>query len=333
MCPVDSVFFPIPLGVEAHDQANRLRQQQPNARKGKQVYLNALAVYAVHQYLQGMGIATDLAASDSLDSIQAALTNTADLMVQGLGKVECCLFLPNATMGSLASPINHDRIAYIAVQLEQSLQVAKLLGFVKVVTTEQIPLEKFQKNSLEDFLFYLDRLKQDHIQGQTIRQQPIKLSQWLYDEFQQGWQNLNNLFVSQELAYRNCRISSITGQKIFDLKQLNDSIEYSSKESFECYPKRFESKRTDEQIELCLGLTLVDTDELSVRVGVYPTGDRVQLPADLQLAVINELGETVMQAQAKSTENIQLEFSGEPGEEFSVCLTLGDVSVTEAFVL
>ncbi|HEY9743441.1 MAG TPA: DUF1822 family protein, partial [Coleofasciculaceae cyanobacterium] len=57
------------------------------------------------------------------------------------------------------------------------------------------------------------------------------------------------------------------------------------------------------------------------------------LPHDLQLMVLDEKGEAVMQAQARSTKNIQLKFSGEPGETFGVKVALGDVTVTEAFLI
>jgi hypothetical protein len=52
--------------------------------------------------------------------------------------------------------------------------------------------------------------------------------------------------------------------------------------------------------------------------------------------VLDEAGVTCpeLQVQARSDDNwIQLEFSGEPGERFSLKLALGDVSITEDFVI
>jgi hypothetical protein len=50
--------------------------------------------------------------------------------------------------------------------------------------------------------------------------------------------------------------------------------------------------------------------------------------------VLDEDGEAVIDAHARSdNKNIQLEFGGEPGDRFSVKVALGDVSVTENFVV
>ncbi|MEC4991807.1 MAG: DUF1822 family protein, partial [Oscillatoria sp. PMC 1068.18] len=57
------------------------------------------------------------------------------------------------------------------------------------------------------------------------------------------------------------------------------------------------------------------------------------LPEDLQLIISNDRGEVVMQAIAKRTENIQLEFSGEIGEGFSVRVALGESSISESFII
>jgi hypothetical protein len=39
---------------------------------------------------------------------------------------------------------------------------------------------------------------------------------------------------------------------------------------------------------------------------VYPTGEQTYLPQDLQLMVLDEAGVAVMQAQARSTKNIEI---------------------------
>lgn len=294
--------FSIPLAWEAHDLA-QCNRQRTSADRAKQVYLRTLAAYAVKYYLDCMGIEATYGDGVCQPAL-FELSHAAELEITDLGRIECLPVLPESAMVEVSPEVWSDRIAYIAVQLDQSLQTATLVGFVKTVATEQILLKRFQQNSIEDLLFYFDQLRQ------TIPPLPIKLSQWFHNEFQQGWQNLNALLTPQEFAYRNRRVSSAMGQKILDLQQT-----------------------PDEKVELCLGLTPIDASELNVWVGVYPMNDRAHLPVDLQLAIVNEADEAVMQAQAKSTENIQLEFTGEPGEAFRVCLTLGDVSITEAFVI
>lgn len=55
----------IPLGSEAHKWAQQFATEQTTPQKGKKVYLNTLAVYAVHTYLSWFQIETNLAQSDS----------------------------------------------------------------------------------------------------------------------------------------------------------------------------------------------------------------------------------------------------------------------------
>ncbi|NET53540.1 MAG: DUF1822 family protein, partial [Merismopedia sp. SIO2A8] len=90
---------------------------------------------------------------------------------------------------------------------------------------------------------------------------------------------------------------------------------------------------TAEQIALLVGLRPTQLPELNITVEVYPTGYATHLPRDLQLMVLDEEGETVMQAIAKSTKNIQLEFSGEEGESFGVKLSLDNYSIIENFTI
>lgn len=86
-------------------------------------------------------------------------------------------------------------------------------------------------------------------------------------------------------------------------------------------------------LAVCLQL---ETDEKrDVLLRLYPAGDNTCLPSGLQLIVIDsESGEMFLEAQAGSADNwIQLEFRGEPGERFSVKVALGDLSVTDNFVI
>ncbi len=73
---------------------------------------------------------------------------------------------------------------------------------------------------------------------------------------------------------------------------------------------------------------------MEITVGVQPGNGQTYLPAQLQLAVLDEYGEPVMTVSANSAnKNIQLRFIGEQGERFSVKITLEDVSVIENFVI
>jgi hypothetical protein len=76
--------------------------------------------------------------------------------------------------------------------------------------------------------------------------------------------------------------------------------------------------------------------EMDVRLRVYPTGSDIYLPAGLKLLVLDDSGVSVpdLEATARTADNwIQLEFSGQSQEQFSVKAALGDVSITEHFVI
>lgn len=306
MTTATDFVFPIPLAWDAHDLAEQSRQHT-TADRAKQSYLRTLAVYAVKYYLDCMGIASSY--GDGINNpTLLQLGCGAEVCLSELGSLECLPVLPGSSVVEVLPEVWSDRLAYVAVQLDSSLQTASIVGYLETVCTEQVPLEKFRQNSLEDLLIFLDRQQQTQIQQQVVNHAPIKLSAWFHNTFQQHWQNLNTILTPTQLAYRH-RLSSAMGRKIFDLK------------------------RADQQVELSLGLTPLDTSELDVWVGVHPVGGQTQLPEDLQLVILNASGEPVMQAQANNTESLQFQFSGELGEQFSVCMILGDVSVTEAFVI
>jgi hypothetical protein len=73
---------------------------------------------------------------------------------------------------------------------------------------------------------------------------------------------------------------------------------------------------------------------MDISVEVRPPSGQTYLPPNLQLMVLDDLEAAVMEAQTRSTNSyIQLQFSGSPGERFSVKVALGTVSVIENFVI
>jgi Protein of unknown function (DUF1822) len=55
----------VPLSNNAHRWAEDFAREQDNPSKGRQVYLNTLAVYAVYSYLKWLNIEAALNQSDS----------------------------------------------------------------------------------------------------------------------------------------------------------------------------------------------------------------------------------------------------------------------------
>ncbi|MEC4982901.1 MAG: DUF1822 family protein [Oscillatoria sp. PMC 1068.18] len=73
--------------------------------------------------------------------------------------------------------------------------------------------------------------------------------------------------------------------------------------------------------------------ETNIHLQVRPT-DKTHLPANLQMLLLNETGETLLQTASREQDNwIQLEFFGEEGDRFIVKLILGETSFSQDFYL
>lgn len=304
---VNSVLT-IPIAPAAQRSAQTLSQQQTDPKKAKQVYLNALAVHAVDFYFQCLEIDTDLAASGIWNPVVQKFMDVADLDVKDIGKLECRWVAPGEDFVSIPTEVRSDRIGYIAVEMTESLQEVKLLGFVPQTQQEKIAVSELK--SLDQLLEYLDELK------------PVNLSDWLQNVFDTGWDTVQTLFESKpelQFAFRSLQAlessPSVTGNRPIKRGKL------------------LSLERGKEQVALFVELMTTEAPDIDISVEVYPTNGQKNLPNDLQLMVLDDQGETLMQARANKTENLLFELSGEPGEHFTVKLALGDFSVTENFLI
>ena len=147
---IETLTKTVPLAFSAHSIAQQFYSHQSNHCKAKQVYLNTLAVYAVNVYLQHLGFETDLSESASWDPLMQTLMDVADLEVKNYGKLECRPVLLGKEVVYFPAEVWSERIGYIAVQLNESLKEATLLGFAEKVDKSELPLS--QLRSLEDLL-------------------------------------------------------------------------------------------------------------------------------------------------------------------------------------
>ncbi|WGV26507.1 DUF1822 family protein [Halotia branconii] len=316
---IDVLTFSAPIPVDGRHRAEDLRQQQATPEKAEQVYLNTLSVSFVNSYLSYMGFETDLNKSDSWNVIQQTLMDVADLSIKNLGLLECRPVLEDARFVYVPPEVQSNRIGYVAVQIGKSFREATLLGFVKQVQTDLLPINQLQ--SLDDLLEYLEELSQLKV-GETFNnslafnQNLVKLKQWLENIFEAGWQEVETLLDTQSINpawnMRSKTGAFISRGKLIDL-----------------------GKYLQEQaVVLVVTLPPDNEQEMDVIVEVHPTNGQYYLPPNLNLMVLDFEGKSVMEAQTRnSNKNIQLEFSCEVGERFSIKLALGDISITENFVI
>ena len=309
----EALTFTVPLLKPAHQLADKFCQHQSNLQKAEQVYLNTLAVYAVNYHLQCLGFETDWTHSDSWDSMMQTFLNVADLEVKNYGKLECRPVLPDAEVIYVPQEVWEGRIGYVAVQLDESLEEATLLGFAETVSTQELALSELR--SLEELPEYLSQFKQ----LQPIEER-VNLSQWLRDIFEAGWETIEATVAppQAELAFNTrsqppVRTSTpgVKRGKRLDLERLGGS----------------------KQVAVFVGLTPTVSPQLDITVEVYPVGGQRYLPRELQVMVLDEQGKAVLQAEAGNSEGLEFQFSGEEGEIFNVKVTLGEVSITEKFLI
>lgn len=331
---ITQLLIKVPLGGQAHAKALKFAAQQNTPQKGKRVYLNTLAVYAVHSYLKWLQIETNLSQSDSWHPFKQAVFDVADLVIPGIGKLECCPVLPGETAFHLPSEVTENCIGYVGVQFGDRLDEVQLLGFVPVDTIyqrEQLEIADFQPlDALIDRIYQLKSTEQsDEVNYLTVRetsdlqsQTKVSLSQWFQNTFEVGWQSVEALLGTQKanLALRSAN-------------------PFTQLDNLQACVRRGQlidlgMQLASHSIALVVAIAPAVEQEVDILLQVHPMEALTYLPPLLQLIVLDEAGTTVLEAQARSADNyIQLQFSGEMGEGFSVKVALGDVSVTQDFAI
>ena len=314
----ESLNFRVALTPTAHRLADKFCQQQGTLLKAEQVYLNTLAVCAVNDYLQQQGFTTDLAASDSQDAIMQTGLDVADLVVKNCGKLECRIVLPEAEVVAIPEEVWQERIGYVAVQLNESLAEARLLGFATRVTSRELPLHQLQ--SVADLPGYLQQISSSLTARQPEDKPLVHLSQWWEGLFEVGWQTVEALLgnPSQELAFGFRKTTPLTAERMPKRGKLIDlGIELG-----------------DQRVALLVALTQESDEKVGIRVQVHRVDKGTYLPTGLKLVMLSTSGEILQEVQARAQDNyIQLkQFKTKPGKGFTIQVAVDDFCVEEEFV-
>jgi len=336
---IENFALPLPITQAAHTTAQQFASQQPTQQKAEQVRLNTLAVCVVNDYLQMMGIPTNLSESDSWNPVVRLCADVADLAVTGLGRLECRPVRRQQETCYIPPEVWSDRIGYIVVEIDESFREATVLGFAQTVTSpnsilgqgEALATDALPINQLQPIEDLIERLNQPtpplvELTSAVVERTKVNLSQWLVNVFETGWQSVETLLnpLEPDLAFRfrSAASSSLTDQEVPDAgisraKLIDLGMQIAGYFVALVVEVRPESEQRS-----------------SILLQVHPTGNQTYLPPLLQLIVLDEFGLIFLEAQARSADNyIQLEFSGLPGEQFSVKVALGDASIMEDFVV
>ncbi|WP_427157890.1 DUF1822 family protein [Aliinostoc sp. HNIBRCY26] len=308
----------LPISQAARITAQQFANQQPTSAKAEQVRLNTLAVWVVNDYLQMMDIPTNLTASDSWNPIMQLCTDVADLEVSSVGRLECRPVLASSQFCSIPPETWEDRVGYVVVQVDDAEKEAQILGFVKNVATETLALSQLQP--IETLIDRLAQLKTSPVD--TL----VNLSQWFVGQIESGWQTVESL------------LNSLDARPAFAFRSPVSTPE-ATQEQAENVTRRAKLidlgiKIDNQPVMLIVEISPADNQKTSVRLQLHATGNQMYLPAGVQLKVLDNSGAVFLDAQARSADNyIQLQFRGDLQEEFSIQVSLGDMSITENFVI
>ena len=143
----------------------------------------------------------------------------------------------------------------------------------------------------------------------------IRLSNWLDNLVESGWEALEQLLNPRQLQFENIRSGDVSKGKLIDRTMLSDGF----------------------AVVLTLKQERLANDSNDIVLRLYPTPEKTHLPSGIKMRMFcideddNEVGTDIK--AGSSDEWIQLHFTGETGDEFAVEIVKGDISVIENFVV
>ncbi|NEP52988.1 MAG: DUF1822 family protein [Moorea sp. SIO3C2] len=177
----------------------------------------------------------------------------------------------------------------------------------------------FSKDSFRLGCFKLDPSPPQRSKpSKTSSQKVVQLKRWLEDCFDPGWENVNTILqpnLERDFSFRSDSLFHTTAG-VKRGKLLGTEIGWG-----------------DQQVALLVELHRTESPKMNLSIELHPAGGRDLLPKGLQIMVLDEEGIVVIQVQARETENLKLQVSGEPGEYFTIKLVWNDISITENFLI
>jgi Protein of unknown function (DUF1822) len=302
------IAFTVPLNREAHHIARQLSTCQFSPKRAKRVYLNVLAAYAAKFYLNCMEIEVDSFFDRPISKPE--LETFSSLEISGIGPLECCPILADDRTVQLPAETWGDRIGYMTIQFDESLTTANLIGFLPKTSIETVELDRL--DTLDNFIVYISQLETAKENHQLA--EPISLSQGWFDTLESGWKRLESLFPQPQFAWRD------RSSQPSDLSP-----------SMMC--AKVLELGTDDRVTLSIELGPMEGSEIELWIRVYALPPHHYLPENLKLSILDDRGAEVIQAEARTTENIQVKFIADLGEKFGIRVELEDLSMIEYFLV
>ena len=299
----------VPLTAAAHTKASDFAQGQLSREKQLQVYYNTLAVYAVREYLDWLGIETNIETGDSWNQVTQMMGDVADLEVVGLGRLECRAVVGSESICFVPPETWCDRLGYVVVKLDQPYREAKLLGFSPTARNGELTLEALEP--LENLI--------DLVTPQAnVAPQKAALSEWLGGIVTQGWEELENFFKDPQLAWRsNNQLSGLESDITWG-KVLNLGLQMGNQPMILLITVKPETSST-----------------MIIQVRLQPTENNRYLPTGVTLSLLSTSGEVLQTVESRSYDNFMqmLPFRGEVKEPFRLRVALNQYVLEEDFLI
>ncbi|MEM9215197.1 MAG: DUF1822 family protein [Cyanobacteria bacterium P01_F01_bin.150] len=344
----------LPITQQGRDIAQQFVDQNPISSHGERIRLNTLAVWVVNDYLTLMGIPTHLALSDSWNPMMRLAGDMADLEVDGLGKLECRPIRETDQECDVPPETWELRIGYLVVEIDKTYRQAKLLGFAPTVTSETLSRQRLRP--LDDFIDHLADLRQtasaiapSPIPPDEVPERPFNatesetassiqslvptdLAQWLNNIVEAGWQQLDQFLNPQTLA------------PAYAFRSTNDPMDEQGtgegrEDSEDIDIERAKLVDLGIQLGACQVVLVVQLKRESsqttdITLQLYPEPGQAFLALGVDLQVLDDGGSVFLQTQSRDADNyIQLKFSGDRSEQFTVRIALGEAAITESFII
>ncbi|MEH2067738.1 MAG: DUF1822 family protein [Nostoc sp.] len=360
------ITISIPISQTERRTAQQFADEQPTPKKATQVYMNTLAVLVVRKYLEILDIPTELEASYSWNPVGRLCSDVADLKVTQIGHLECRP-IPNCERTCYIPPDTwSDRIGYVLVLFDKTCLEATVLGFVPTVSQQLLTIEQLQpleallirlhqketrlvrlsqwfdnvfEAGWQTFAELLDNKNTDPaLAFRTLSVRGVDL-----DDSKTLRQMVEQLYVSLNSTLEN---EDLTTALIHLLHTTQDQeVRWTAAELLWAiaphHPAAGVRRVMDSGMQFAghaIALMVAILPNKEQRVGVllrlYPMGRERYLPTGLQLTGLDESGNVFLDTQARRRDDyIQIKFSAEFGERFSIRVSLDNTSLTENFII
>jgi Protein of unknown function (DUF1822) len=306
----------LPISSLARHTAQQFADEQVTIHKARRTFLNTLAVWAVHNYLGLMNIATDLAQGDSWNPLMRHYADVADLVMPGIGCLECRPVVGSAVFVYVPPEVWWERIAYIFVQIDGSYTQATLLGFLFRAEQAERSINSLQ--TMDELLVYLHQVGQ---YPSILSGKYVLLRDWLDGRYTDNWLDRQELLAQIKPLVFRWQSESVTVRSTIE-----GSFEGTSRGKF--------VHLGSYSIPLVMQVEMTTLDRFNLCAQIFPGQDAPFVIEGLTLTILDAGGKIILQTQARDQDGmLQLRFSGSIGEVFQVKLSLGPLWVAKTFMI